>query len=145
MKNRGRAALVLAVFVAACGTTPVPASDAAAVAAGTKALLSTFNQPLLASMILGEEPLTQIIAVDGRKLDSQILKLDEAIALDVGPHVVEFSCVRRSGPDERDYNETMRLDLKPHHEYRVRCSFDTDFGPNGTYTGSFSVEEQRLK
>lgn len=145
MKIKASAALALCVLMTACGTTQVPSSDAAAVAAGTKALLRTFNQPLLASMMLGDEPVTQIIAVDGRKLDSQILKLDEAIALDVGPHEVAFSCVRRGGPDERDYSETMRLNLKPHHEYLVRCSFDTDFGPDGTYKGSFSVKEQRAE
>lgn len=145
MTTRTWAMLALSVFVAACGTTEPSPREASEVAAGKKALVRTFNQPLLASMILGEEPVTQIVAVDGRKFDSAVLKLDEAVAMEVGTREVDLRCVRRSGHDERDYGRTLRLELKPHHEYLIRCSFDTDFGPNGTYTGSFSVKELKLR
>ena len=108
-------------------------------------MLQTYNQPLIGAIIFEEQPVTQIIAVDGNKISSEIFKTDEKIAIDIGTHNVEFHCTSRSGYDERDYSEVIELDLKPYHEYLVRCSFDTDFGPDGTYTGSFSVEERRIE
>ena len=138
-------ALTLTAFIVSCGTTKLSRKEMSEVNSGRKSIVQTFNQPLVASMLLGEEPVTQIIAVDGKKLASEVFKLDEKIALDIGPHKVEFHCTRRSGYDERDYSEVIELDVKPYHEYLVRCSFDTDFGPGGTCTGSFSVKERRIR
>ncbi len=136
-------ALIFAVFVTSCGTTKLSRNDLDEFESGKKAIVTTYNQPLLASLILGDEPVTAIIAIDGEKLESAVFRLDEQVTVDTGTHEIEFSCVNRSGYDERDYRETITLDLKPHHKYLVRCSFDSDFGPDGTYTGSFSVEEER--
>jgi hypothetical protein len=35
--------------------------------------------------------------------------------------------------------------VKPHHEYQVSCSFDSRFGPDGTYVGNFDVKELSVK
>jgi hypothetical protein len=113
--------------------------------AGKEAIVQTYNQPLVAGMIFGEQPVAQIIAVDGKKIDVVLFKLDEKITVDVGLHKIEFRCSNRGGYDERDFTEIIQLDLKPHHEYLVRCSFDSAFGPNGSYVGSFGVIEKRLK
>lgn len=131
-------------LLSACGTNALSEREMADIDTGAMALLRTNNQPLLGAVIGDEQPLTQIIAVDGRKLPSEIFKTDEQVAVPVGVHQVELSCVSRSGPDDRDYAEVIEVDFKPHHEYRVRCSFDSDFGPDGTYSGSFSVDEQRI-
>lgn len=145
MYTRIIVAIISSVLITSCGTTKLSTKELSDFNSGKKAILQTYNQPLIGSMIFGEQPVTQIISVDGKKLDSVIFKTDEKIAIDVGFHKIEFSCVSRSGYDERDYSEIIELDLKPYHEYQVRCSFDTDFGPNGTYTGSFSVKEKSLK
>lgn len=137
--------LVFSIFISSCGTTKLSKKELSEFNSGTKAILRTFNQPLIGSLIFEEQPVTQIISVDGKKLDSEIFTTDEKIAIDTGLHKIEFSCVSRSAPDERDYSEVMELELKPYHEYLVRCSFDTDFGADGTYTGSFSVKEKRVK
>ena len=139
------ALLLFSVLVSSCGTTKLSTKDLSDFNSGRKAILQTYNQPLIGSLIFAEQPVTQIISVDGEMLDSVIFKTDEKIAIDVGLHKIKFSCVSRSGPDERDYSEVIELNIKPHYEYRVRCSFDTEFGPDGTYTGSFSINENRLK
>ncbi len=137
--------LTLALAINSCGTTKLSTKELSDVSSGEKAILETFNQPLIASMIFGEEPVTQIIAVDGKKLESVTLKANEKIAIKTGIHKVEFNCVSRSGYDERDYSEIIEIDFKPHFQYLIRCSFDTDFGPNGTYVGSFSIDKKRIK
>jgi len=120
-------------------------NDVSDVDAGKKAIVRTYNRPLVGAMIFGEEPVVKIMAVDGRKIDAALFKLDEQIAVDVGLHEIEFSCSAREGYDERDFTEIMKLDIKPHNEYLVRCSFDSAFGADGSYEGSFSVKEKRLK
>lgn len=145
MSIRMIVSLMSVAFITSCGSTKLSTKEMTDFDSGKKALLETYNQPLLASMVFSEQPITQIISVDGKKLDSVIFRTDEKVAVDVGFHKIEFSCVSRSGHDERDYTETIELELKPYHQYLVRCSFDSDFGPNGTYTGSFSVEEMRVK
>ena len=145
MNIRLIALLTFSVLVSSCGTTKLTTKELSEFNAGKKAILQTYNQPLIGAIIFDEQPVTQIIAVDGRKLDSEIFNTDEKFAIDTGIHKVEFSCVSRSGHDERDYSEIIELNLRPYHEYLVRCSFDSDFGPDGTYTGSFSVKEKQVK
>jgi hypothetical protein len=145
MNTRIIVLLIFSIFVASCGTTKLSTKELTEFDSGKKAILQTYNQPLIGSLLFEEQPVTQIISVDGKKVDSIIFKTDEKIAIDVGLHKIKFSCVSRSGPDERDYSEVIELELKLHHEYLVRCSFDTDFGPDGPYTGSFSVKENRVK
>ena len=137
--------LISSVLITSCGTTKLSSKDISEFNAGKKAIVQTYNQPLIGAIIFEEQPVTQIIAVDGKKLPSEIFKTDEKIAIDVGFHKVEFRCTNRSGYDERDYSEVIELNLKPYHEYLVRCSFDSAFGSNGSYEGSFSVKEKRLK
>lgn len=132
-------------LMTSCSTTKLSTTEISEIDSGKKVILQTYNQPLIAAIILDEQPVTQIMSVDGKKVSSEIFKTDEKIAIDVGTHKVEFHCTSRSGYDERDYSEVIELDLKPHHEYLVRCSFDTEFGPNGTYIGNFSVNENRIK
>ncbi len=86
-------------------------------------------------MVFDEVPVARMTVVDGKELAVEMFKLDGQIALDVGLHEVEFSCQSRGGYDERDFSETLRLDLQTHHEYLVRCSFDS----------GFSVKEKRIK
>lgn len=145
MNTRIIVLLIFSIFITSCSTTKLSKKELSAFDSGKKAILQTYNQPLIGSLIFEEQPVTQIISVDGKKLDSVIFKTDEKIAIDVGLHKIKFSCVSRSGSDERDYSEVIELELKPHNEYIVRCSFDTDFGPDGTYTGNFSVKEKRVK
>jgi uncharacterized lipoprotein YehR (DUF1307 family) len=145
MVDRIVLALFLAVFITSCGTTKLTKDDQANVDAGNKAIVKTYNQPLIGAMIFDEQPVTQILSVNGKKVAGEILKLDEQIAVDIGVHKVEFSCSDRSGHNEKDYIEIIQLEFKPHHEYLVRCSFDSGFGPNGSYEGSFSIKEKRLK
>lgn len=133
------------LLVTSCGTTKLSTKELSEFDSGKKAILQTYNQPLIGTMIFGEQPVTQIVAVDGKKLASVIFMTDEKLAIDVGVHKIEFSCVSRSSYDERDYSEVIELDIKPYHQYLVRCSFDADFGPDGTYTGHFSIEEKRAK
>ena len=137
--------LISSVLITSCGTTKLSTKEISEINSGKKAILQTYNQPLIGAIIFEEQPVTQIIAVDGKKLPSEIFKTDEKIAIDVGFHKVEFRCTNRSGYDERDYSEVIELNLKPYHEYLVRCSFDSAFGSNGSYEGSFSVKEKRLK
>jgi len=135
---------VIAVFYS-CGTTRLSQKDISDFDAGRVAIIQTYNQPLLGSMLFGAEPVTQIISVDGKKIKSAALKLDEQVVVEIGVHKVEFSCVSRKEQDERDYTEVLELNLKPYYRYLVRCSFDSDFGSDGTYTGSFSVKEKYEK
>lgn len=139
--------ITLSVFtlLTSCSTTKLSTKELSEFNSGNKAILQTYNQPLIGSILFDEQPVTQIIAVDGNKIASEIFRTDEKIAIEVGAHKVEFHCTSRSGYDERDYSEIIELDLKPYHEYLVRCSFDSDFGPDGTYTGSFSINEKRIK
>jgi hypothetical protein len=137
--------LLLSVFAVSCGTTKLSTKELSDINSGKKTILQTYNQPLIGALIFEEQPVTQIISVDGNKLDSVIYKTDEKVAIDVGLHKIKFNCVSRSGPDERDYSEVIELELKPYHEYLVRCSFDTDYAPDGTYTGSFNVKEKRVR
>lgn len=134
-----------AAFIAACGSTQLSTKESSEFNSGKKAMLQTYNQPLLGALIFDEQPITQIIAVDSTKLDSVIFKTDERVAVAVGLRKIELSCVSRSGPDERDYSEVVELEIKPFHEYQLRCSFDTEFGPDGSYKGSFSIKETRIK
>lgn len=145
MVYRSMVVLLFSFFMTSCGTAKLSSKELSEIDSGKKAIVSTYNQPLVGSLILGEQPITQIIAVDGKKLASQILTADERVVIEVGSHKFEFNCVSRSGHDERDYSEIIELNLKPHHEYMVRCSFDTDFGPDGTYTGSFGIEEKPVR
>ena len=78
-------------------------------------------------------------------LTLNIFKTDDKIVIYVGFHKIKLSCVNRSWPDERDYSEVIKLEAKHYHEYLVRCVFYDTFGPNGTYTGSFVVKENRIK
>jgi hypothetical protein len=137
-------ALLAAVLITACGTTKLSTRELSDVEAGRKAIVRTYNQPLLGAMLVEDMPVTQILTVDGRKMEST-LKLDEQVALDVGPHEIEFACVDRSGNNENDFTEVIRMDLKPHHEYLVRCSFDSRYGADGSYAGGFGIKEQRIK
>ena len=145
MNTRLIATLTCSVLVASCGTTKLSTKELSEFDSGNKAILQTYNQPLIGAILFEEQPVTQIIAVDGKKLASEIFKTDEKIAIDTGVHKVEFRCVSRSGYDERDYSEVIELDIKSHHEYLVRCSFDSDFGSDGAYTGKFSVNEKRVR
>lgn len=145
MNSRIVVVLSTLILITSCGTTKLSTKESSEITSGKKAILQTYNQPLIGAILFDEQPVTQIIAVDGKKLSSEIFNTDEKVAIDVGTHKVEFHCTSRSGYDERDYSEVIELDLKPYHEYLVRCSFDTDYGPDGTYTGSFSVKEQRIK
>ena len=142
--NRILLALIFSAMVTSCGTTQLSKSDVSGVDAGKKAVVKTYNRPLVAGMIFGDEPVTKIIAVDGVKVGGAAFKLDEQVAIDIGIHKIEFSCSNRSGYDERDSTEIIELDLKPNHEYLVRCSFDSSYGDNGSYQTSFSIKEKRL-
>lgn len=145
MQMRIVLALLSALFMISCGTARLSSKELSEFDAGKKAIVKTYNQPLLGAMILGDMPVVQILAVDGRKIDSEIFKLDEQIAVDVGVHEIEFGCVDRSGYNENDFTEVIQMDLKPHHEYLVRCSFDSRFGPDGSYAGDFGIKERRIK
>lgn len=145
MKNRIISVFIFAFLITSCGTTKLSTKDTNDINAGRKAPLKTFNQPIIGAVIFGEEPVTRIVSVDGNKLPSAGLKNDEVYAIDVGNHKIELLCINRRVQDERDYAEIIEINFRPHHEYRVRCSFDTEFGPDGTYVGSFSVEENRIK
>lgn len=136
--------LGFSALITSCGTTKLSTKEVSEINSGKKAILQTYNQPLIGAIIFEEQPVTQIIAVDGKNLPSELFKTDEKIAIDTGLHKVKFRCTSRSGYDERDYSEVIELEFKPHHEYLVRCSFDTDFGPDGTYEGNFSVKEKRV-
>ncbi len=144
MLNRLILILVFSATITSCGTTRLSRSDISDIKAGKKAVVKTYNQPLVAGMILGEQPVTKMLAIDGTKHDGAVFKLDEQVAIDTGIHKIEFSCSSRSGYDERDFTEIIELNLKPNHEYLVRCSFDSSYGENGSYQGSFSIKEKPL-
>jgi len=137
--------LLLSILITSCGTAELSRKDLFEFKSGKKAIIKTYNQPIVAGMILGQEPVTKIISVDGKKIDIKKFKLDEQIAIAVGSHKIEFSCSDRSGYNEKDFTDIIQLVLKPYHEYLVRCSFDSSFGVNGSYEGSFSVKEKSLK
>jgi hypothetical protein len=145
MSGRAMLACILALALTSCGSTKLSKSDISDVKMGEKAVINTYNQPLIGRIIFGEQPVTKILSVDGKKVDGEIFKLDEQIAVDVGIHKIEFSCSDRGGYNENDFTEIIQLDLKPHHEYSVRCSFDSAFGADGSYEGSFSVKEKNLE
>ena len=136
---------MIALLVASCGATKLSGEDISDVGAGRKAIVRTSNQSLLGSIVFSEEETAQILTVDGAEIDSAVLKLDEQLALEIGKHVLEVGCVDRSGYNEKDFTEIIELDVKPHHEYLISCSFDSRFGPDGTYVGSFHVEERPVK
>jgi len=137
-------AVPFALLAASCGTTELSREELSDVGAGRKAIVRTSNQTLVGSIVFSEEETVQILTVDGKKMDSAVLKLDEQIALDIGIHVLEVGCVDRSGYNEKDFTEVIELNVRPHHEYLISCSFDSRFGPDGTYVGSFDVEEKRV-
>lgn len=137
--------LFIALSLQACGTTPLSSTELNAVKTGKKAIVRTANIPLLGSMMLGEEAVVQIIAVDHKDIDSDMFKLDGQIALDIGKHVIEFRCRSRKGADDREARELISIDLKPHTEYLVRCSFDSAYASGGGYQTSFHIKERKLK
>ncbi len=145
MYTRIIVAIISTVLITSCGTTRLSKNDISDFKTGTKAIVKTYNQPLAAGLIFGDEPVTKIIAVDGKKIHGATFKLDEQITVDVGLQQIEFSCSNRGGYDERDFTEVIQLDLKPHHEYLVRCSLDSAFGTDGSNEGSFSIKEKSLK
>lgn len=139
-------ALISVVSITSCGTTALSRNEITEVDAGKKAILRTNNQPILAGMIFGDQPVTKIISVEGmNKSDLELLKLDEVMAVDVGLRTITLSCSNRARDDERNSTEIIEIDFKPYHEYLVRCSFDSTYGSGGSYVTSFSVEENRLK
>lgn len=144
LNTRPFVVVIFSLLITSCGTTTFSGKEKSDIVSGYKAILRTYNQPLIGSLLFDEQPVTQILAVDGHRVPSEIFKTDDKVAIDIGVRKVEFRCTRRSGHDERDYSEIIELDIKSHHEYVVRCSFDTHFGPNGTYTGSFSIKEKPL-
>lgn len=139
------AAITLTLLMTSCGTTRLSPENIAAFNMGTHAIVHTYNQPLMAAIIFEEQPVTQIIALDGKKIDDTYFRLDEKIAVRVGLHHITFGCTARGGYDDRDFTQKLTLDFKPYHEYSVRCSFDSTFGTDGSYTGSFSIKETRIK
>ena len=139
------AAASFALLAASCGTTELSGEDRSEFRAGRKAVVRTSNLGLLGSIVLSAEETVHILTVDGKKIDSAVLNLDEQIALDIGKHVLEVGCVDRSGYNEKDFTEVIELNVRPHHEYLISCSFDSRFGPDGTYAGSFDVEEKRVE
>lgn len=147
MKRRSAYSLYIlsALLITSCGTTKLSKKAINEVDAGRKAIVRTYNQPLVAGMILGDMPVARIRAVDGKDVDTELFDLDDQIAIDVGLHKIKFSCKARGGYDERDFTEVIELDLKPHYEYLVRCSFDSKFGVNGSFESSFDVEEKSLR
>ena len=137
--------VLFALLVASCGTTELSSEDLSDVGAGRKAVVRTSNLGLFGSIVLSEEETVQILTVDGKKIDSAVLNLDEQIALDIGKHVLEVGCVDRSGYNEKDFTEVIEMNVRPRHEYLISCSFDSRFGPDGTYAGSFDVKEKRVE
>jgi hypothetical protein len=139
-------ALISVLSTTSCGTTALSRNEITEVDAGKKAILRTNNQPILAGMIFGERPVAKIISVEGMsKEEMPLLKLDEVMAVDVGLRKISLSCSNRAREDERNATEFIEIDFKPYHEYLVRCSFDSAYGPGGTYATSFKVEEKSLK
>jgi hypothetical protein len=146
MYTRTIIALIWIASITSCGTTSLSRNETTEVDAGKKAILRTYNQPILAGMIFGDQPVTKIISVEGmNKKDMELLKLDEAIAVDLGLQKIIVSCSDRAKDDERNSTEIIQIDFKPYHEYSVRCSFDSTYGSGGSYVTSFSVEENRLR
>jgi Cft2 family RNA processing exonuclease len=118
-------ALLAALLVTSCGTAKLAKKDIAEFEAGTKAIVKTDNSPLVMNVLLAEKPVVRIRSVDGVELKAEVLKLNDQITLDVGPHDIEFSCSDRAEHDERDFTETIEMDLKPHHIYLVHCWFES--------------------
>lgn len=139
------AVISMALLISSCGMVRLSSDDMASVRSGEKAIVKTYNQPLLAGLVLGEEPVVSILSVDGEKVDNAILSLDQQVTVDVGLRVIEFGCSSRGGYDERDFTEVIKLEIKPYHEYQVRCGFDTAFGENGSYVGDFSINEKSIR
>ncbi len=144
MHMKSTAVIFLALLMNACGVTQLSPDKISQFHTGKQAIVQTYNQPILATMIFEEQPITQIIAVDGKKTEDESFSLDERITVDVGLHKITFACKARGGYDERDFTKTLLLELRAYHEYSVRCSFDSAFGSDGSYTGDFSVKERRV-
>ena len=138
--------LISFASITSCGTTALSRNENTEVDSGKKALLRTYNQPILAGMIFGDQPVAKIISAEGmNKSDMELLKLDEAIAVDVGVNKIIVGCSNRDKDDERNFTDIIQIDFKPYHEYSVSCSFDSVYGSGGSYVARFSVEENRLK
>lgn len=128
-------ALVSAVLISSCGTTGLSKKDVSDFDAGRKAIVRADNMPLWAEILLWKKPIVKIRAVDGRDVDTKLFNLNDQIVVDVGLHEIEFSCSDRAAHDERDFSETIELDLRPHHVYLVDCWFES----------GFNVEVKRVK
>lgn len=113
--------LFCAILVASCGTREVSDVDFSDVQAGKKAIVKSDNVPLLAGMIFGEMPVVSVIGIDNKEVDVGRFSLDSQIAIDVGPHEIEFSCSDRSSKDKGYKRESIYVVLKPFHEYIVDC------------------------
>jgi len=146
MYKRPLIALASFVSITSCGTTALSRNEVTGVDTGQKALLRTYNQPVLSGMILGDQPVTKIISAEGmNKNDIELLKFNKAIAVDVGLNKVIVGCSSRAKDDEQNFTEIIQINFKPYHEYSVRCSFDSGKGSGGSYVARVSVEENRLK
>jgi len=146
MYKRTIIALISLASITSCGTTALSRNKITGVDTGKKALLRTYNPPVLSGMILGDQPVTKIISAEGmNKSDMELLKLDKAIPVDVGLNKIIVGCSNRAKERERNFTEIIQINFKPYHEYSVRCSFDSANGPGGPYVAKFSVEENRLK
>jgi hypothetical protein len=127
--------LLLAVLITSCGTTKLSKKDISDFDAGKKAIVKADNMPLMAEIILWKKPVVKIRAVDGKDVDTELFNLNDQIVVDIGLHKIEFSCSDRAAEYEKDFTETIELDLKPHHIYLVDCWFES----------GFSVEEKHVK
>ena len=83
--------LIFSIFIASCSSTKPSKKELSAFDSGKKAILQTYNQPPIGSLIFEEQSVTQIISVEGKKLDSVIFKTDEKLAINVGLHKIKFS------------------------------------------------------
>ena len=63
--------ILVSVFITACGATKLSTNELYEVNSGKKAILQTYKQPLIEDMIFAEQPVTKIISVDGKNIDSE--------------------------------------------------------------------------
>lgn len=119
--------LLSAVLITSCGTTKLSSKDISEFDNGRKAIVRADNNPLVVDILLVKKPVVRIREVDGKEVNCEMFSLNDQIVVDVGLHEIEFSCSDRAGYNEKDFTETIELDLKPHHVYLVDCWFESGF------------------
>lgn len=114
--------LAVSLFLSACGSAPVSKEQQRDVKEGKKAILETNNRqlsdylyivPIFTDAYLGGQPnQINILSIDGKKLDREWKRVNDAVVIEPGEHAIEVSCAVEITDMNRDVNDRSDTDIQ---------------------------------